>query len=97
MGFLELPCLLFDGGSRAAAQVIDCTNGSPGPNMTIVIYNNSTDFNMGQHGNMWEGDRSRRHIGTGSEDASSANPVGQNSMHILGQDWVYVFAAFNEC
>ena len=45
-GFLALACLVFGGGSRATAQVIDCTNGSPGPNMTIVIYNNSTDFNI---------------------------------------------------
>jgi hypothetical protein len=36
-GFLALACLVFGGGSRATAQVIDCTNGSPGPNMTIVI------------------------------------------------------------
>ena len=40
-GFLAFACLVFGGGSRAAAQVIDCTNGSPGPNMTIVIYNNA--------------------------------------------------------
>ena len=45
-GFLALACLVFGGGSRATAQVIDCTNGSPGPNMTIVIYNNSTNFNI---------------------------------------------------
>ena len=45
-GFLALACLVFGGGSRATAQVIDCTNGSPGPNMTIVIYNNPTDFNI---------------------------------------------------
>lgn len=43
---LALACLVFAGGSRASAQVIDCTGGSPGPNMTIVIYNNSTDFNI---------------------------------------------------
>ena len=46
VGFLGLACLIFGGGSRATAQVIDCTNGSPGPNMTIVIYNNSTEFNI---------------------------------------------------
>jgi hypothetical protein len=45
-GFLALACLVFGGGSRATAQVIDCTNGSPGPNMTIVIYNDSTDNNI---------------------------------------------------
>src|SRR5207245_9817626 len=45
-GFLALACLVFDGGSRASAEVIDCTNGSPGPNMTIVIYNNSANFNI---------------------------------------------------
>ena len=36
-GLLALACLVFGGGSRATAQGIDCTNGSPGPNMTIVI------------------------------------------------------------
>ena len=46
MGFLVLAYLIFGGASHATAQVIDCTNGSPGPNMTIVIYNNSTDFNI---------------------------------------------------
>ena len=50
-GLLALACPVFGGASCAAAQVIDCTNGSPGPNMTIVIYNNSTgkpndDFNI---------------------------------------------------
>jgi len=45
-GFLALACLVFGGGSRAAAQVIDCTNGSPGPNMTIEIFNNSSNFNI---------------------------------------------------
>ena len=45
-GFLALACLGFGGGSRATAQGIDCTNGSPGPNMTIVIYNNSVNFNI---------------------------------------------------
>ena len=40
-GFLALACLVFGGGSRATAQVIDCTDGSPGPNMTIEIYNNA--------------------------------------------------------
>lgn len=44
-GSLALACLVLGGGSRATAQVIDCTNGSPGPNMTIVIYNNSTMSN----------------------------------------------------
>jgi hypothetical protein len=43
--FLALAYLAL-GGGRATAQVIDCTNGSPGPNMTIVIYNNSVDFNI---------------------------------------------------
>src|SRR6185369_522534 len=42
VGFLALACLIFGGGSRATAQIIDCTGGSPGPNMTIVIYNNSS-------------------------------------------------------
>jgi hypothetical protein len=45
-GFLALAHLALGGGSRASAQVIDCTNGSPGPNMTIVIYNNSVNFNI---------------------------------------------------
>jgi hypothetical protein len=45
-GFLALACLVFGGRSRATAQVIDCTGGSPGPNMTIVIYNDSPDFNI---------------------------------------------------
>ena len=45
-GLLALACLVFGGGSRASAQIIDCTNGSPGPNMTIVIYNNSVNFNI---------------------------------------------------
>jgi hypothetical protein len=44
-GILALACLVFGGGSRVTAEVIDCTNGSPGPNMTVVIYNNSPDFN----------------------------------------------------
>lgn len=44
-GFLVLACLAFGGGSRAIAQVIDCTNGSPGPNMTIEIHNNATMSN----------------------------------------------------
>ena len=44
-GFLALAYLAL-GGGRATAQVIDCTNGSPGPNMTIVIYNNSINFNI---------------------------------------------------
>ena len=45
-GFLVLACLVFGGGSHATAQIIDCTGGSPGPNMTIVIYNDSPDFNI---------------------------------------------------
>ena len=45
-GFLALAYLALGGGGRATAQVIDCTNGSPGPNMTIVIYNNSVHFNI---------------------------------------------------
>jgi hypothetical protein len=45
-GFLALVCLVFGAGNRAIAEVIDCTNGSPGPNMTIVIYNNSSDYNI---------------------------------------------------
>ena len=45
-GFLAFACLVFGGGSRVTAQVIDCTSGSPGPNMTIVIYNNSRTFNI---------------------------------------------------
>jgi hypothetical protein len=45
-GFLALACLVFGGASRASAQIIDCTGGSPGPNMTIVIYNNAPDFNI---------------------------------------------------
>ncbi|MGH7048389.1 MAG: hypothetical protein ACREE2_18585 [Stellaceae bacterium] len=45
-GVLALACLVFGGGSRASAQIIDCTNGSPGPNMTIVIINNSSSFNI---------------------------------------------------
>ena len=44
-GFLVFACLAFGGGSRAIAQVIDCTNGSPGPNMTIEIHNNATMSN----------------------------------------------------
>jgi hypothetical protein len=43
---LALACLVFGGGGSAAAEVIDCTGGSPGPNMTIVIYNNSSDYNI---------------------------------------------------
>src|SRR5262245_38383624 len=46
VGFLAVASLVFNGGSRATAQVIDCTNGSAGPNMTIVIYNNATQFNI---------------------------------------------------
>src|SRR5262245_51039184 len=46
VGFLALASLIFNGGSRATAQVVDCTNGSLGPKMTIVIYNNSTNFNI---------------------------------------------------
>ncbi len=45
-GFLALAYLALGGGGRATAQVIDCTNGSLGPNMTIVIYNNSVNFNI---------------------------------------------------
>ena len=45
-GFLALAYLALGGESRASAQVIDCTNGSLGPNMTIVIYNNSANFNI---------------------------------------------------
>jgi hypothetical protein len=33
------------GNTVAAAQTVDCTGGQS-PNMTIVIYNNSTDFNI---------------------------------------------------
>jgi len=33
VGFLALACLIFGGGSRATAQVIDCTDGSPGWSM----------------------------------------------------------------
>jgi len=44
--FLAFAVLVFGGVSHATAQNIDCTGGSPGPNMTIVIYNNSTDFNI---------------------------------------------------
>lgn len=44
---LALSLLGFAGGSKALAanSVIDCTSG-PGPNMTIVLYNNSADFNV---------------------------------------------------
>ena len=32
--------------SASAAPTVDCTNGGQGPNMTIVIYNNSAGFNI---------------------------------------------------
>lgn len=43
-GLLALLLLIAGGTSSAVAQ-IDCTSGS-GPNQTIVIYNNSTDYNI---------------------------------------------------
>jgi len=43
-GLLALLFLIAGGTGSAVAQ-IDCTSG-PGPNQTIVIYNNSTDYNI---------------------------------------------------
>ncbi|MBV8870958.1 MAG: hypothetical protein JOY65_16340, partial [Acetobacteraceae bacterium] len=45
--FLAFALLFFDGGIKAMAanSVIDCTSG-PGPNITIILYNNAADFNI---------------------------------------------------
>jgi len=49
-GLVALALLGFAGARSASAQVggqvIDCTNGGPGPNMTIQIYNNSPTNNI---------------------------------------------------
>ena len=42
-GLLVLVLIVFGSLSPATAQVVDCTNGSPGPDMTIQIFNNSTE------------------------------------------------------
>jgi len=44
---LALALVSFAGArSASAAPTFDCTNGGQGPNMTIVIYNNSAGFNI---------------------------------------------------
>jgi hypothetical protein len=46
-GFLILALVSFAGArSASAAPTFDCTNNGQGPNMTIVIYNNSAGFNI---------------------------------------------------